>query len=201
MSSIDDEPRVVVESADDLDAWLRANHARATGCWVVTWKRHTGRPRPTTEEIVRTALRHGWIDSVPRRLDEDRTMLRVSPRRPGSGWSGVNKQHVAELEAAGLMTPSGQAVVDAARTDGSWTLLDDVTALRLPDDLAIALDAHGVRDVWDALSPSVRRGALEQLLTAKRAPTRARRIGTIVDACREGRRPFAWVRDGESARG
>ena len=201
MSIIDDEPRVAVESGDDLDAWLNANHARATGCWVVTWKRHTGRPRPSVEDIVRTALRHGWIDSVPRRLDEDRTMLRVSPRRPGSGWSGVNKRHVAALEADGLMTPWGQAVVDAARADGSWFLLDAVTALEVPDDLAIALDEQGVRGAWDALSPSVRRGALEQLLTAKRASTRARRIATIVDACREGRRPFAWVReDGRDSR-
>ena len=195
MASIDEEPRVPVESADDLDRWLHAHHAEASGCWVVTWKRHTGRPRPTAEEIVRTALRHGWIDSVPRRLDDDRTMLRISPRRPGSGWSGVNKRRIDELEAEGAMTPWGATVVAAARADGSWALLDAVTALVVPDDLAKALAVDGLRDTWDRLAPSVRRGALEQLLTAKRPETRERRIDAIVIACREGRRPFAWVRE------
>jgi len=194
MGSIDDEPQVPVTCAEDLDRWLSEHHATASGCWVVTWRKHTGMPRPTTRETVRTALRHGWIDSVPRRLDADRTQLRISPRRPGSGWSGVNKEHIAELEAADAMTPWGRAVVEAARADGSWTLLDDVTALVVPDDLAASLAAADARAAWDELSPSVRRGALEQLVTAKRAPTRARRIAEIVSACAEGRRPFAWVR-------
>ena len=91
------------------------------------------------------------------------------------------------------MTPWGQAVVDAARSDGSWILLDEVTALVVPDDLAAGLADQDARAAWDALSASVRRGALEQLLTAKRAPTRTRRIEQIVTACVEGRRPFAWV--------
>lgn len=195
MGAIDGEPRVPVETADDLDRWLDANHATASGCWVVTWKRHTGRPRPTSDDLVRTALRHGWIDSVPRRLDDERTMLRISPRRSGSGWSGVNKRRIAELEAEGRMTPWGSTVVEAARADGSWTLLDAVTALIVPDDLGAALAEEGLREAWDGLAPSVRRGALEQLLTAKRPATRARRIAVIVAACRAGRNPFAWVRD------
>ena len=84
----------------------------------------------------------GWIDSIARKLDDDRTMLWFSPRKPGSGWARPNKERVERLTAAGLMTPAGQRVIDAARADGSWSRLDDVENLVVPDDLAAALDSR-----------------------------------------------------------
>jgi uncharacterized protein YdeI (YjbR/CyaY-like superfamily) len=53
------------------------------------------------------ALCFGWIDSKGRRIDEERWMIRLSPRRPGSNWSEVNLARVEELRAAGLMHESG----------------------------------------------------------------------------------------------
>jgi uncharacterized protein YdeI (YjbR/CyaY-like superfamily) len=91
------------------------------------------------------------------------------------------------------MAPAGLALIEEAKRDGSWTLLDDVENLVVPDDLAAALDAHpGVRERWDALPRSVRRGALEQLVQAKRPETRAKRVAEFARVTAEGERPGQW---------
>ncbi len=133
------------------------------------------------------------VDSLPRANDDLRTMLYLSPRKPGSNWSRVNKDKVARLRAVGRMTPAGQAAIDRAKADGSWTALDDVENLVIPADLQAAFDkVPGAQESWEAFPRSVKRGALEILLNAKRATTRAAKIETIVSASAENIRPFQW---------
>ena len=126
------------------------------------------------EEAVEQALCFGWIDSTNRSLDDERSMMWFAPRRRGSGWARSNKQRIERLEASGQMAPPGRALIDGAKADGSWTMLDDVEDLVVPPDLAEAFDAHpGSREQWDAFPRSARRGILEWVAQAKRAPTRA----------------------------
>lgn len=116
-------------------------------------------------------------------------MLMMSPRRAGSGWSRVNKARVAALEAAGLMAPPGRAKVEAAQADGSWTRLDAVETLAVPSDLQAALDARPpAADEWARFPPSVRRGILERIASAKRPRTRAARIDETARLAALGRR-------------
>ena len=184
-------PEVEVTSRAELRAWLGANHATSTGVWLVTYKKSGGAAYVPTEEIVLECLAHGWVDSLTRGKDERRSMLWISPRRKGSNWSRVNKPFVGRLEAEGLMTSSGRAAVERARADGTWSALDGVEALEVPPDLAAAL-GDDLRATWDAWPRSVRRGALEILLNAKRPETRAAKIAAIVEAARAGERPFQW---------
>ncbi len=129
------------------------------------------------DDIVEEALAHGWVDSLPRALDDERTQLLVTPRRPASNWSRANKQRIERLEHAGLMADAGRAAVEVARRNGSWTALDEVEDLVEPDDLATALDADpDARRHFDAFPRSVKRGILEWILNAKRDDTRHRRI-------------------------
>ena len=86
----------------------------------MTWKRPTGRPRPTYEELVEEAVCFGWIDSVVRSFDEERHGQRMTPRRKRSKWSDSNRARVERLEAAGLMTEAGRAAVERAKLDGTW---------------------------------------------------------------------------------
>jgi uncharacterized protein YdeI (YjbR/CyaY-like superfamily) len=140
-------------------------------------------------EVVRELLSYGWIDSRGRRVDEDRTSLLVGPRRRGSGWSKVNKEHLKVLFAEGRMQPSGIAAVERAKADGSWTRLDEVETLREPDDLRRALDGEPrARQAWDAFPRSSRRAILEWISSAKREPTRARRVASTVSEAAAGRR-------------
>ncbi len=188
-------PCVHPETRDALAAWLAVRHASVPRAWLVSWRRSTGRPQVPYAEAVEELLRVGWIDSTANRLDDERSLLRITPRRPGSPWSRPNKERVARLEAAGLLLPAGRAVVERARADGSWTLLDDVEELVLPDDLAAALAAvPGARAAWDALPPSARKPALLQLVQARRPATRARRVVSVAEAVGRGERPGTWVR-------
>lgn len=117
------------------------------------------------------ALCFGWIDSRPAKLDEDRSLLLVSPRRPGSDWSRVNKERIALPEAEGRMPVPGRAKSEAAQRDGSWHQWDEAHALTVPPDL----------------TPSLRRGLLECLAAAKRPETRTRRLAEVIAAA-QGRR-------------
>jgi uncharacterized protein YdeI (YjbR/CyaY-like superfamily) len=188
---LSDAPEVEVQSRADLRAWLTANHAASSGVWLVSYKKSGGDRYLAYEDIVQECLAHGWVDSLARSKDDRRSMLWISPRRKGSNWSRVNKAHIERLEAQGLMTPSGRAAVERAKGDGTWTALDGVENLEVPQDLATALEGD-LRPVWDGYPRSVKRGALEILLNAKRPETRAAKIAAIVEAARSGERPFQW---------
>ncbi|GGG56325.1 YdeI/OmpD-associated family protein [Hymenobacter glacieicola] len=163
-------------------AWLAAHHTRPVGIWLVLYKKGSGPRRLTYAEAVEEALCFGWIDSLPRKVDDSRFHLYFSPRKKGSVWSAVNKKRIAQLGAAGLLMPAGQAKIAAAQQDGSWTALDEVDALLVPPDLAAALAATpGAEQRFSRLAPSTRKQHLQQLAAARRPETRQRRIARLVD--------------------
>ena len=187
---------VHVRSRAEWRAWLAEHHEREDGVWLVRYKKATGKPTLSTPGITQEALCYGWVDSVPRKVDRERTALYIAPRQSGSNWSRLNKEYVAEMEAQGQMTNAGRAKVSAAKEDGSWTRLDDVEDLVVPEDLAGAFEARpGSADHWDAFPPSVRRGILEWILNAKRAPTRAKRIEETARLAQQNKRANQWPRE------
>jgi uncharacterized protein YdeI (YjbR/CyaY-like superfamily) len=195
VSGRDAYERVHPKARAEWRAWLAANHATSPGIWLVSYKQGTGRPRVTYDEIVEEALCFGWVDSLGRRLDDARSMLLITPRRPGSGWSRPNKERVARLEAQGLLALPGAAKIAAARADGSWEALDAVEALEVPPDLAAALGADaGAAAGFAAFAPSVKKPLLLWVISAKREATRRRRIEEIVRGAAAGRSPLARPR-------
>ena len=189
---VDDE-QVQPGSLAEWRAWLAEHHGRGSGVWLVTWRAGSGGPRIGYEESVEQALCFGWVDSKGRALDAERTMLWFAPRKRGSGWARTNKERIERLTAAGLMAPAGQAVIDAAKADGSWTLLDDVENLVVPDDLAAAFAAHPpAREHWDAFPRSARRAILEWIVQAKRAETRANRVAEAAAKAQVNERANQW---------
>lgn len=181
------------KSRAEWRAWLAENHGRTEGVWLVSYKKATGKPRVEYAEAVEEALCFGWVDSKPGKLDAERSVLWFAPRKPGSRWSGPNKERVARLVAAGLMAPAGLAKVEAARRDGSWAALDAVEALEVPPDLAAALAARPpAADHFAAFPRSVRRGILEWIVAARRPETRARRVEETARLAAENRRANQW---------
>lgn len=176
-------------------AWLSEHHQRKDGVWLVSFKKATGKPRVEYNDAVEEALCFGWIDSKPGKLDEERSMLYFAPRKPGTGWSRINKQRVEKLLAAELMMPAGLAKVEAAKQDGSWYQLDAVEALEIPSDLAeaLALYPNAARH-FEAFPRSVKRGILEWILKAKRPETRAKRIEETARLAEDNVRANQWGR-------
>lgn len=193
MARHDDYQRVEVGTAREWRSWLETHHAQVDGAWLVSFKKATGKTAMTYDEAVEQALCFGWVDSLPRKLDAERSMLLFTPRKPTSRWSRPNKERVARMEAAGQMTPAGRSLVEAAQANGSWTALDDVENLVVPDDLADALrELPGAAENWEGFPRSTRRGILEWLLDAKRPATRSKRIAQIAGDAAEGKRANQW---------
>jgi uncharacterized protein YdeI (YjbR/CyaY-like superfamily) len=188
-----DAPTVTVRSRAELRAWLAGNHATAKAVWLATWRK----PHPdylAPEERIEELLSWGWIDSTPRALDAERTMILIAPRNPASAWSAVNKALVDKARASGAMTPAGEAKIAEAKANGMWDFLNEVDALINPPDLTEALAATGTAEFWTAQPRTIRRGALEWIKMAKTPETRAKRIHDVTDSAAKGLRPSPFRR-------
>lgn len=175
--------------------WLRAaseraHQGRVDGVWLVFWRQGSGHHTITYEESILEALCVGWIDGQSRPIDDQRSMLWFVPRNPRSPWSSRNKERVALLEREGRMLDAGRRMIEIAKASGTWTVLDDASALIEPPELSSALDmAPSARANWDAFPPSTRKAALVTIALAKRAETKKSRIDKIVEQSRRGTRP------------
>lgn len=173
--------------------WLARNYARAEGVWLITYKIATGKPRVDYNDAVEEALRFGWIDSKPRALDSERSMLWFAPRKPRTNWSKANRERVERLVAGGRMAAPGLAKVQAAQRDGSWDALVGVESLEVPPDLrrALAKHAKAARN-FDAFPPSVKRGILEWIHNARQPATRTKRIEETARLAAKNIRANQW---------
>jgi uncharacterized protein YdeI (YjbR/CyaY-like superfamily) len=158
-------------------SWLQKNHTQPESIWLVLAKKESGLPSLTVEEAVEEALCFGWIDSVPNKMDDKRYKILLSPRKPKSNWSKVNKQRAARMIKAGLMTDAGMSTITLAKKTGTWNALNDINKLTVPADLksALALNPKAA-EFFDAFPPSVKRGILEWIQNAKTESTRTKRI-------------------------
>ena len=177
------------ESRAQWRAWLEANHDAARGVWLCSWRTVTARAVCPYPDVVEEAICFGWIDSTASRLDDERGLQLLTPRKSKSTWTRLNRQRAADMEAAGLMTDAGRRAVEVAKANGWWTILDPVEDLAEPDDLAHALDSDPTaRAAWDVFPPSARKAMLWWVISAAKQDTRQRRIDTIVASAANGER-------------
>ena len=180
--------KVEVTSAAELRAWLDEHHSQQESVWLVTWKKATADRYVSRDQILDELLAFGWVDGVARALDEQRTSQLVSPRR-AKHWAASYKRRVARLTQQGRMHPAGLRVVQEAKASGSWTLMDDVDALVVPEDLARALaGTPGAEQGFAGLPPSRRRFTLRWLALAKTEATRTARVARVTDLSSRGER-------------
>ena len=178
------------KSRTDWRKWLAKNHASEQSVWLVYFRTSTKVASVTWSEAVDEALCFGWIDSTKKTIDEERYMQYFSRRKPNSMWSRVNKEKVDQLIQNNLMTKAGLASIATAKQNGSWTFLDEVEALVIPEDLAAALADHeGAIDYFDGLSKSVKKVLLHWIISAKRPETRQKRVLEIAENASENLNP------------
>jgi uncharacterized protein YdeI (YjbR/CyaY-like superfamily) len=164
--------------------WLGKHHASSPGVWLVFYKDHTGVKAIPYEDSVREALCFGWIDSLIKRLDDDRYARKFTPRKPASKWSDSNRKRWAELKAAGLLASAGLA---AAPTDNAYAPRPAIP--ELPAYLAKALKANPKAGrFFQKLAPGYRRHFVVWIHIARRPETRARRIRESLALLAAGKR-------------
>ena len=164
--------------------WLAKHHASSPGIWLIRYKQHAGVESMPYEDVVREALCFGWIDSLVKRLDDDRFAVKVTPRKPTSKWSDINRRRWKELEAAGALAAPGRAAAPTANRYAAKPTIPD-----LPAYIAKALKANGT--AWknfQALAPSYRRHFVVWIHTAKRLETRDRRIRESIGVLAAGKK-------------
>lgn len=162
--------------------WLAQNHDKQSAVWLIIYKKDSNTPSVYYPEAVDEALCFGWVDSKPNKRDDESYYQYFTPRNPRSKWSRVNKEKIARLIAADKMHPAGMAMVEQAKASGTWTALDAVEELLIPEDLQAALDAKPeARSHFEAFPPSSKKIILEWLLNAKRPETRQNRITETVE--------------------
>ncbi len=176
-------------------AWLAEHHTRTDGVWLVMGKKGSGCENLTWDEAVEESICFGWIDSLPRKLDDQRSMLLVTPRKPKSVWSALNKRRVEKLQAEGRLMPPGITKIEAAKADGSWSSLDAIEAMVMPPDFAAALEAcPAARTNYEAFPRGARKNILTWIGTARTTETRSKRIDETVRLAAENRRANQYER-------
>lgn len=177
-------------SLRDWRQWLEANHQSKQSVWLVFYAKMSKKPSLTWSEAVDVALCFGWIDSKKIKIDDETSHQFFSRRKPNSTWSRINKVKVQQLIEQGLMTQAGLDSIETAKQNGSWTILDEVEELIIPNDLEEAFDKYGgSKDYFLSLSKSVKKMMLTYLVLAKRPDTRQKRIDEIAEHAGQKMKP------------
>ena len=165
-------------------AWLGKHHTSSRGVWVVFHKAHTGVKSIPYEGFVRAALCFGWIDSLVKRLDDDRFAIKVTPRKATSRWSDINRRRWTELKTAGLLTAAGLA---AAPTENRYAPKPSIP--ELPGYIGKAIKSNP--EAWSffqKLPRRERRNFVVWIHLAKRPETHERRIRESIARLAAGRK-------------
>jgi uncharacterized protein YdeI (YjbR/CyaY-like superfamily) len=157
-------------------AWLERHHAKSPGVWLVIHKVHTGVESVPFDEAIKEAICFGWIDSLVRRLDDDRYVLKFTPRKPSSKWSDTNRKHWKDLKELGMLAPAGIAAAPGAKR-----YKPPPSFAKPPAAFVEALKKNGKAwQFFTTLPPSHRREYLRWIYSAVRPETRARRLAETV---------------------
>jgi uncharacterized protein YdeI (YjbR/CyaY-like superfamily) len=172
-------------------AWLTDNHDRENEIWLIYTKKATGIPCIEYVESLDEALCFGWVDSLIKKIDEQKYARKFTPRNDDSKWSLVNKTRVEQLIQDGLMTEHGLKKVEAAKRSGSWDspVQKPKMDFEMPAEFAEALKNNPQAEaVFNNLAPSHQKQYLGWIVTAKRPETRAKRIAESIQMLAEGKK-------------
>ncbi|WP_348703817.1 YdeI/OmpD-associated family protein [uncultured Neptuniibacter sp.] len=177
MPKLDPMKVITFANSRDLSEWLENNHSIESELWIKIFKKNTGVPSVTWNDVVIEALCWGWIDGVKKSLDDQAYYQRITPRTKRSNWSKRNTEHVERLISAKRMKEPGLVHVRAAKNDGRWDKAYVASEIEVPDDFLAALEGQPrVKQFYETLNKSSRYVIAYGLTSAKKAETRQRRF-------------------------
>ena len=173
--------KVEVTSSEAFRDWLSKHHGQDESVWLVTFKSSVPDKYVSREEVLDELIAYGWIDGIRRKLDDDRTMQLISPRKV-QYWAKSYKDRAAKLIEEGRMAAPGFKSIEDGKASGLWNFMDDVDALICPSDLLEAFnDYPPAADNFANFAPSAQRFTLRWIKLAKTEATRAKRIQMTAD--------------------
>jgi uncharacterized protein YdeI (YjbR/CyaY-like superfamily) len=176
-------------TAGELRDWLERNHETATELVVGFYKRGTGKPSITWQELVDEELCFGWIDGIRKGIDDVSYSNRITPRKQRSTWSAINIARARELIRLGRMHRAGlQAFERRSEERSAIYSYEQRKDARLDAEAERSFRAN--KRAWDffqARAPSYRRAAIWWVISARREETRQKRLATLIDDSHAGR--------------
>ena len=173
---------------DDFRKWLVRNHDQEDKVLVIVYKKHTGKSSPSHRELMEEAICFGWIDTILKKLDENRYIRTFSRRNKNSKWSDNTLGYAKDLIKQGKMTSEGLKFYK----EGLKKPTHDFGIPKNPDmplELKKALNKNKkAKDNFENFSPSLKKVFYRWILRGKREETRTRRIKLIVEKAKVGRK-------------
>ncbi len=178
------------KSKQEWREWLEQNHQTKDYIWLIVYKKQSKTPTISWSDAVDEALCFGWIDSTKKAIDSEKYMQYYGKRKAKSTWSKINKNKVAQLIDQGLMSQAGFNSIEIAKSNGNWTILDEVEDLTIPNDLEKEFELHpNSKAYFLSLNKSFKKSILQWVILAKRPQTRAKRIKEIVESASNNKKP------------
>jgi uncharacterized protein YdeI (YjbR/CyaY-like superfamily) len=173
--------------------WLKKNHAKEKSLWLIIYHKKSKTPSVYYDEAVEEALCFGWIDSKPNKRDDESFYLFFAKRNPKSKWSALNKKRVEKLLKAGFIEKAGLDMIELAKQNGTWTALDAVENLEMPEGLkqAFSKNKKALKN-FEAFPPSAKKGIYQWIRDAKREDTQAKRTTETVTLAAQNIRANQW---------
>lgn len=191
MTNIDLSNALLFKNRDAWRSWLKKNHTISDEVWLIHYKKTSGKKNLNHFDAVEEALCFGWIDSKLKKIDEDRFILRYSPRKQKSIWSKINKETAEKMISIGKMTQAGIDKIDEAKKHGFWdTAYTNLVKEKLPSDLKKAL--MGNKKAWNNFqhfANSYRNTYIAWVKNAKTEKTRKKRIYEVAKRSLENKKP------------
>jgi uncharacterized protein YdeI (YjbR/CyaY-like superfamily) len=186
---MDTSKTLYVTNRDEWRAWLTNHYESETEIWLIYYKKHTRQPRIPYDHAVEEALCFGWIDSIVKRIDDDKFAQKFTPRRDSTNWSNLNKQRVRKLIQEGRMTEAGLAKIDLAILGEEPPANQAKGDLDIPPFVEKALRAKpSVWERFQALAPSYRKNYIRWVMDAKKQETRERRLREVVSVLEQNKK-------------
>jgi uncharacterized protein YdeI (YjbR/CyaY-like superfamily) len=173
---------IYLQDRKDWHRWLDENYGTKKGVWLIFYKAHTGKPSIPYEDAVEEALSYGWIDSIIKKVDEERYARKFTPRKPHSKWSDSNIVRIEKMIREGRISKQGLLMVEQLKINGEFFLTTPPP--KEIDPPKFFMDALCENDValrnFKKLSKSNRRQYVAWLLNAKKDETRKRRLSELL---------------------
>ncbi len=180
--------QVYVKTRKEWRNWLDQNHDKSSGIWLVFYKKHTSKATLEYDAVVEEALCFGWIDSIIKKIDDEKYVRKLTPRKADSRWSELNRRRITKLKKQGLLTEAGIRKVQEAKASGLWNKPD---RLQIPSSTLSELECalaknKKAKSFFDQLAPSYQKRFIGWISAAKRQETKERRLRESIALLEQG---------------
>lgn len=180
------ETKAEFRSAKEFRDWLESHHNSVKVLWMIFRKGAEKKASLSYEEALKEALCYGWIDSIIKKIDDEKYLRKFTPRTNIDNWSKKNIGIMKQLIANGRMTEHGRKKISDKilnQTDGSKVepVLDEKTKAMFKAN----------RKAWNNLqnlAPSYRKQYIGWIQSAKKENTRIKRAERAIALLAEGKK-------------